>query len=62
MGLPNVRTTSEPDQWRGSAVGQSSKSLRDSVVRGAGEFIKLNLSTEQATSARSLTWMESNAT
>ena len=48
----------------GSHVGHSTKSLRDSPLRGAGELIKLNpLAPSKATSARSLTWIEeSNAT
>ena len=41
------------------AMGQSTKSLRDSPLRGAGELIKLNpLAPSKATSARSLTWIE----
>ena len=37
-----------PPGWPWAATGQSTKSLRDSPLRGAGELIKLNpLGTEQ---------------
>ena len=47
-----------------SGLGQGTKSLRDSPLRGAGALIKLNpLSTEQGYIGMVLTWIEeSNAT
>ena len=43
-----VRTTPKADAGHGSEMGQSTKSLRDSRLRGAGDLIKLDpLSTEQ---------------
>ena len=45
------------DVLKVSAALHSTKSLRDSPLRGAGELIKLNpLAPSKATSARSLTW------